>query len=95
MSSKVEHEQRAIRAEETLRKTSHKMLAQQRGFRRNLEGFLCSWRLQAIKKASAEHQSVKTSYEDSLSQLASQVKSMANQIEKMQSEPKGSSKTKF
>ncbi|KAG6431768.1 hypothetical protein SASPL_109851 [Salvia splendens] len=113
MSSKVEQEQRAIRAEETLRKTRSQNASTakriQEEFRRLSVQLATTFeaneklaakslaegnelRLQkfhleeAIKKASAEHQSVKTSYEDSLSQLASQVKSMANQTEKMQSD---------
>ncbi|KAG6393550.1 hypothetical protein SASPL_147793 [Salvia splendens] len=115
MSSKVEQEQRAIRAEETLRKTrsqnastakriqeefrrlsvqlattfeaNEKLAAKSLAERNELR--LQKFHLEeAIKKASAEHQSVKTSYEDSLSQLASQVKSMANQIEKMQNSVK-------
>ncbi|KAG6428674.1 hypothetical protein SASPL_112927 [Salvia splendens] len=113
MSSKVEQEQRAIRAEETLRKTRSQNASTakriQEEFRRLSVQLATTFesneklaakslaegnelRLQkfhleeAIKKASEEHQSVKTSYEDSLSQLASQVKSMANQIEKMQSD---------
>ncbi|XP_047947015.1 myosin-11-like [Salvia hispanica] len=113
MSSKVEQEQRAIRAEETLRKTRSQNASTakriQEEFRRLSVQLATTFesneklaakslaegnelRLQkfhleeVIKKASEEHQSVKTSYEDSLSQLASQVKSMANQIEKMQSD---------
>ncbi|XP_057764421.1 uncharacterized protein LOC130985449 [Salvia miltiorrhiza] len=113
MSSKVEQEQRAIRAEETLRKTRSQNASTakriQEEFRRLSVQMASTFeaneklaakalsegnelRLQkfhleeAIKKASEEHQSVKSSYEDSLHRLASQVKSMANQIEKMQSE---------
>ncbi|XP_041994491.1 myosin-11-like isoform X2 [Salvia splendens] len=113
MSSKVEQEQRAIRAENILRKTRSQNASTakriQEEFRRlsvqmattfvsneklaakalaegnelRLEKFHLE---EAIKKTFEEHQSVKSSYEDSLCQLASQVKSMANQIEKMHSE---------
>ncbi|KAG6418862.1 hypothetical protein SASPL_121068 [Salvia splendens] len=113
MSSKVELEQRAIRAEDILRKTRSQNASTakriQEEFRRlsvqmattfesneklaakalaegnelRLEKFHLEV---AIKKTFEEHQSVKSSYEDSLCQLASQVKSMTNQIEKMQSE---------
>lgn len=113
MSSKVEQEQRAIRAEELLRKTRSQNASTakriQEEFRRLSVQMASTFeaneklaakslaegnelRLQkfhleeAIKKASEEHQSVKSSYEDSLHRLASQVKSMTNQIEKMQSE---------
>ncbi|KAL1547618.1 myosin-11-like isoform X2 [Salvia divinorum] len=113
MSSKVEQEQRAIRAEETLRKTRSQNASTakriQEEFRRlsvqMATTFEANEKLaakalaegnelrlhifhleEAIRKASEEHQLVKTSYEDSLSQLASQVKSMSNQIEKMQSD---------
>ncbi|XP_047944748.1 myosin-11-like [Salvia hispanica] len=113
MSSKVEQEQRAIRAEDILRKTrlqnastakriqeefrrlsvqmattfeSNEKLAAKalaEGNKLRLEKFHLE---EAIKKTFEEHQSVKSSYEDSLCQLTNQVKSMTNQIEKMQSE---------
>ncbi|KAH6818226.1 hypothetical protein C2S51_001829 [Perilla frutescens var. frutescens] len=113
MQSKVEQEQRAIRAEETLRKTRSQNANTaeriQEEFRRlsvqMASTFEANEKLAAkalaegnelrlqklhlqevIKRASEEQQSVKSSYENRLCQLASQVRSMTNQIEKIQSE---------
>lgn len=115
VQSKVEQEQRAIKAEETLRKTrlqnANTAERIQEEFRRLSVQMASTFeaneklatkaladgnelRLQkihleeVIKKASEEHQSMKSSYEDRLYQLSSQVRSMTNQIEKMQSEIK-------
>ncbi|KAL6501681.1 hypothetical protein OROGR_026814 [Orobanche gracilis] len=113
MRSKVEQEQRAIRAEETLRKTkwqnANTAERLQEEFKRLYVQMTSTFeaneklatkaiaeanslhlqksRLEVIiEKASEEQKLVKECYEARLHQLSSQVKSMTDQIERMQSE---------
>ncbi|KAL8543723.1 hypothetical protein ACS0TY_004329 [Phlomoides rotata] len=113
MRSKVEQEQRAIRAEETLRKIRRqnantaerlqdefKRLSVQMGSTFEANEKLATKALaeanelriekrrleEMIRNASEEYQSEKDNYEDRLHQLFCQVKSMTDQIGKMQSE---------